>query len=207
MSCYKELTASETAERILLYKNPTVIMHQKPDGDTAASAIALVKIFRALGVEASYACQDSVSERLSFLTEGEKREENLDQRELISIDVASPSQLGLLSEYSDRITLSIDHHAVNTPYCDNYTLPGASSAGEVLLTVLLELIKMGKCELTQDIAYPLYTAISSDTGGFVFSSCSPRTYRYAAMLAETGIDFADINHKLFFSKSKRDRPA
>ncbi|MBO5878938.1 MAG: hypothetical protein J6Q68_00085 [Clostridia bacterium] len=65
-----------------------------------------------------------------------------------------------------------------------------------------ELIKMGKANITKEIAYPLYAAISSDTGGFLFSSASATTYRRAAELIGTGIDFSDVNHRLFHSKSK-----
>ena len=185
----------------MTYKNPIVIMHARPDGDTAGSASALLKILHSLGTTAEYACADNVSERLAFLLEGESRAESLDGRELIAIDVASPTQLGELSAYKDNISLTIDHHRVSSPFSDNYTIPDASSAGEVLFTVLSELIDMGKCELDEKIAYPMYASISSDTGGFIYSSVTPETHRIAARLIETGIDFSDINHRLFNSKS------
>ena len=207
MNGYKNLTPREAAERLLGYKNPVVIMHARPDGDTVGSAAALIKILRRLGIPAEYASADHVSERLSFLLNGEKRAESLDGRELIAIDVASPMQLGSLSEYENKISLTIDHHKVNSPFSDNLTLPDASSAGEALFSVLSELMDMGKCELDSEIAYPIYAAISSDTGGFVFSSASPYSYRLAARLIETGIDFADINHRLFHSKSKEQLKA
>ena len=207
MSGYKSLTPKETAERLLGYKNPIIIMHTRPDGDTAGSASALIRIFEAMGIFAEYASAEEISDRLSFLLKEEKRAESLDQRELIAIDVASPTQLGALSEYADKITLTIDHHRVNTPFSDNLTLPDASSAGEALYAVLKELIDMGKVSLSERIAYPMYAAISSDTGGFIFSSASADTYRLAAELIETGIDFADINHRLFHSKTKEQLSA
>lgn len=202
MNGYKNLTPREAAERLLGYKNPVVIMHVRPDGDTVGSAAALIKILRHLGIPAEYTSADPVSERLSFLLNGERKAESLEGRELIAIDVASPMQLGSLSGYANKISLTIDHHRVNSPFSDNLTLCDASSAGEALFSVLSELIDMEKCELDSEIAYPMYAAISSDTGGFIFSSASPYSYRLAASLIETGIDFADINHRLFHSKSK-----
>lgn len=202
MSGYRNLGIREAAEILTSLKNPVVIMHARPDGDTAGSASALIKILRSLRIEAEYASADRLSDRLSFLLSGEREAESLEDRDLVAIDVASPAQLGSLSGYSDKIKLTIDHHRVNTPFSDNLTLPDASSAAEVLYSVLCELCKMGKCRLDRTVAYPLYAAISSDTGGFLFSSASAETYRIAAALIETGIDFADINHRLFHSKSK-----
>ena len=207
MNEFKNLTSREAAEILLTLKNPVVIMHARPDGDTAGSASALIKILRKLGIEAEYASSDKLSERLAFLLCKERQAEALDGRELIAIDVASPAQLGSLAEYKDKIILTIDHHRVNTPFSDNLTLADASSAGEALFSVLSELIAMKKCNLDAEIAYPLYAAISSDTGGFLFSSASANTYRLAAELIETGIDFADINHKLFHSKSREQLKA
>ena len=202
MNEYKALTPKEAAEKLLTYQSPVVIMHARPDGDTVGSAMALIEILGKLGIDAEYASADEISQRLAFLTDGKKRAESLEGRELIAIDVASPAQLGSLASYKDKITLTIDHHRVNSPFSDNLTLPDASSAGEALFSVLAELINMKRCELDSDIAYPMYAAISSDTGGFLFSSATSDTYKLAAKLIETGIDFADINHRLFHSKSK-----
>ena len=201
MNEYKNLTVRDTAEILLTLKNPIILMHTRPDGDTVGSASALIKILRRLGKEARYASADKIPERLAFLLEGEKIAESLEDGELVAIDVASPSQLGAYKDLAERVMLTIDHHRVNMPFSDNYTLPDASSAGEALYTVLEELEAMGKIELDEKVAYPIYASISSDTGGFIFSSATAKTYRVAARLIETGIDFADINRKLFHSKS------
>ena len=197
----RNLTAKETAEILLTLKNPIILMHTRPDGDTVGSAAALIKILHKVGIEARYASPDKISERLAFLLPSEKRTEALDTGELVAIDVASPFQLGAYSDIADKVILTIDHHRVNSPFSDNFTVPDMSSAGEALSLVLSELEKMNKCELDEEIAYPLYASVSSDTGGFIFSSASADTYRLAARLIETGIDFSDINRRLFHSKS------
>ena len=197
----RNLKAKETAEILLTLKNPIILMHTRPDGDTVGSAAALIKILHKVGIEARYASPDKIPERLAFLLPSEKRTEALDTGELVAIDVASPFQLGAYSDIADKVILTIDHHRVNSPFSDNFTVPDLSSAGEVLSLVLSELEKMNKCELDEEIAYPLYASVSSDTGGFIFSSASADTYRLAARLIETGIDFSDINRRLFHSKS------
>lgn len=202
MSELKKLSPKECAQRLTSLKKVTVIMHARPDGDTVGSASALLKILKLLGADAQYACADKIPDRLAFLLQDEKETLDFADRELVAVDVASATQLGALAHLSEKICLTVDHHAFSTPFSDNLTIPDASSAGEVVFEVMDELIKMGKANITKEIAYPLYAAISSDTGGFLFSSASATTYRRAAELIGTGIDFSDVNHRLFHSKSK-----
>lgn len=209
MSSFKKLDAAECARRLIEIERPLVVMHVRPDGDTVGSGIALVRILKALGKDARFISSDPIPERLKFIIDGEKeapRGEDLFEYNAIAIDVASPAQLG---ELNGKITpcLMIDHHEVGTPFADNYTLPGKSSAGEVLAAVLDELVSAGAITVSESIARALYTAISSDTGGFVFSNTSPETLRRAADLLEAGVDHAAINHALFHSKSKEQLSA
>lgn len=196
----KAISLSECANKLLGIKKPLVLMHIRPDGDTVGSSAALCEIFRAMGKDARYACADKISERLSFLTEGLLEAEDYDGYEAIAVDVASPAQLGELFDKADVI-LTIDHHEFNNPFSPNYTVKGASSAGEVIFGIAKELEKCGAIKINKRIAERLYAAISSDTGGFVYSNADADTYRSAAELIEYGIDHADINHKLFMSKT------
>ena len=200
MSDFKSLTIRECAERLLLIENPAVCIHVRPDGDAVGSGTALAEVFAELGRDCALVVKEEIPKRLEFLTEGIKKTDSADSRTLVSIDTASPSQLGEL--YLEKIpTLSIDHHRVNTPYSDNCTLPDASSAGEVLYRIVKELESMGKLTVTKRIAERIYAAISSDTGGFIYSSAGEDTYRFAAELISKGIDHAEINRKLFSSKT------
>lgn len=197
---FEAISVSECADRLLAVNNPLVLMHIRPDGDTVGSSAALCEIFRAMGKEARYACADKIPERLAFLTEGLLCANTFDGYEAIAVDVASPAQLG---EFFDKVkvSLTIDHHEFNTPFSPNYTVKGASSAGEVIFGIARELESRGAIKMNKRIAERLYAAISSDTGGFVFSNAAADTYRNAAELIEYGIDHADINHKLFMSKT------
>ena len=202
MDGYKSLSAREFAQALIDTVDPIVVMHARPDGDTVGSSGALCLILKALGKRARYACAHKIPERLAFLTEGlEPAEGDLTESSAICVDVASPGQLGELNGLI-RPTLMLDHHEFGEVFADNYIIPGASSAAEVVFTVLEELIAMGKMTLECDIAQRLYAGISSDTGGFIFSNTTPRTLRTAATLIEVGIDFSDINHRLFHSKSE-----
>ena len=53
-----------------------------------------------------------------------------------------------------------------------------------------------------EIALPLYVAISTDTGGFIYSNVTAETHRAAAALMETGIDYRTVNKRFFQTKSR-----
>ena len=200
MSEYKKLTARECAERLLEIENPLVLMHARPDGDTVGAGIALCEIFKALGKKPVYVSEDNIPKRLEFLTSDNELASSFDDKEVIAVDIAAPKQAGNLLASLPAPKLMIDHHEFGIPFADFYTVKGLSSAGEAVLNVALELENMGKISITQKIAYPIYAAMSSDTACFRYSSANDKTYEMAALLINTGIDFSDINHKLFNSK-------
>lgn len=203
MSEYKALSVRECAEAILKIERPLVLMHARPDGDTAGTCSALCKVFRMLGREPKYLCADRIPARLSFILEGESEADRaeLSAYEPVAVDVASVAQLGSVYGIIPRPCLMIDHHELGAPFADNYIIPGASSGAEVLMTVCEELIAMGRIKLTRELAYALYVGICSDTGGFRYSCNTANTMRRAALLMETGIDWSDISHRLFSAKT------
>ena len=196
------LTVEEFADKLLELNSVAVATHIRPDGDTVGTSVAMCRILEGLGKDAVLLPADNIPERLRFLSEGVRIADSADGRSVVTCDVASPAQLGELFDKLPEIALSLDHHAVSKPFAPNLTIGDCSSAGEVLFDVLESLIRRDRLSLTPEIAYPLYAAISSDTGGFRYSSASPKTYRVAAALMECGIDYADINHRLFNSKSE-----
>lgn len=194
MSDYRAVSAEECARRILPLGRVTVICHVRPDADTLGSAAALCLVLSGLGKDARLLSPDPIPDRLRFLTEGIRITDRAEGC-CIAVDVAAPSQLGRLA--GTEIALTIDHHAVFTPFSDYYSVATASSAAEVLIDVI---DAMG-VSIAPTVAARLYAAISADTGGFRYQNASARTMRCAARLMECGIDYADINHRLFNSKS------
>lgn len=200
MTSFPALSKKECVDVLLGLTSPTVVMHKRPDGDTVGTAIALIRIFEAMGIRANYLCEDEIPERLRFLFDGEAVATTV--TEAVCVDVASPAQAGDILNSIPSPVLSIDHHEKNTPFAPHYTAGGKSSAAEVVMEICEELEKMGKLTLTKRIAEPLYAAISSDTGRFCYSSATAKTHIRVARLLETGIDAARINHLLFNSKSE-----
>ncbi len=190
---------------------PTLILfHRNPDADAIGSAFALKTVLENLGSPSYCICSNEVPARLRFLLDGEQESILPDSvpadrefRRIVSVDSASPAQLGELWElYGDQIDLMIDHHASGEPYAEHYIDPTAAATGEILFDLVKHFATEGQVEITDTLCTRLYAAIVSDTGGFRYSNTTPRTHIRAAELLASGIDFAEINHRLFEAKTQ-----
>ena len=86
------------------------------------------------------------------------------------------------------------------PYwaAEDYRYETVVSVGEILYELAVEL-----GQLTPAVALPLYVAVSTDTGCFVYSNVTANTPRVAAALMETGIDYRAANKRHFRTKTKK----
>jgi phosphoesterase RecJ-like protein len=203
MNEYKLLDAKTTAKRLRGLSLVAILIHKNPDGDAVGSAAALANVLTQLGARPYVMSPDKIPDRLKFILDytcTSVREEAL-TNEAISIDVASPAQLGSLYNTAPKPFLMIDHHEMGEQFADGYIVPGAASASEALFDVIEVLLRERRILLTKELAFALYAATSSDTGCFAYSNASAKTHALAARLIATGIDTADINHRLFNSKS------
>ena len=206
---FVSLSESEVAERLFSAQSVLILFHINPDGDAVGSAFALRHALISLGKSAWCVCASEVPERLLFAVEDSQESvlpesipEGMSFDLTVSVDTASPSQLGSLYEaYKGKIDIMIDHHGKGTPYADNYVSPGASSCGEVLCTVIDRIYSKAGIPMPIRVSELIYTAVSSDTGCFRYNNVSPSTHILAARLIESGVDGADINHKLFGIKT------
>lgn len=192
----KTVTINKARDLIkALNGNILVLTHKNPDGDTIGSGVALVLALTKLGKNASLLLSDKFPRRMSHLWGKVRTCEAVPDGDytVIAVDVPSAQQLG--DQVKDcSVYLALDHHLQNTLDCEyKFVDPSRAAAGEIIF----KLIKLLDVEFDVDIAAALYTAISSDSGGFVFSNTDGDTMRAAAELIEAGIDFAEINRLIF----------
>ncbi len=209
MSDFHPLSFEQVIERLETPADTLILFHRGPDADAVGSAFALKKILEDLGSHAFCVCSEEVPKRLQFLTDGlqdsvlpEAIPDYLDIQRIVSVDSASPSQLGSLWEiFGDRIDLMIDHHGMGEPYADHFICPETAATGEIMFDLVKHLATDGRVTITDALCTDLYAAISADTGCFRFSNVTPETHQRAADLVASGIDCAEINQKLFETKS------
>ena len=178
------MTRNECARWLLERDNFLILTHTRPDGDTLGSASTLCLGLRQLGKTANLLENQEVSPYLESCVLGLTKAAPEAGDTILSVDVASPTMLQKEAEnLLGRIELRIDHHGSATSYTGEELVdPQAAACGEIVYDVLME---MG-AELTKDMAWRLYIAVSTDTGCFRFANTNAHTYQTAAACAATG---------------------
>ena len=188
----------KTLKTLLSLDDITIITHIRPDGDTLGSAYALKHALEKSGKTVQVVCESEISPRYRFLTGGNSDIRHKCTSSIVCVDVADASMAGTTyEEFACNADVVIDHHSSNGGYgkC-NLIDADAAACGEIVLKL---------CEMLGDIdsviATCLYTAISTDTGCFVYSNTTADTHEAAARLIRAGADSAALNKLLFRTKS------
>lgn len=190
-------SVTELVNILRTLKQATIITHVRPDGDTLGSAFALCHALERLGVDAHVVCDSEISPRYRFLTDGQARLREDCAGTVICVDIAAPSMAGRYADDAKDADIVIDHHYSNAGYgkaC--FVDASAAACGEIVLEIVSQLGAIDKC-----IADCLYTAISTDTGCFVYANTTAATHAAAARLIEAGADVKTLNKLLFRTKS------
>ena len=209
MERFKTLSINELCSSLCENKKTLIMFHVRADADAVGSAFALRELLYVMGIQAYCVCSDELPEKLAFLADGTQGsvllddDMRIDYERIISVDSASPAQLGSLFNRLHRdIDIMIDHHASGTVYAANYIDPNAAATGEIIYKVAKKLVKMGKIEaIPPRVINCVYAALSSDTGGFRFSNVTAATHKLAAELIKLGAEHIEISRMLFDIKS------
>lgn len=193
------MNVTETAALLRSRDRVLLLTHVRPDGDTIGSAAALCRALRDIGKEAYLLPNPEITATYAPYAAPYWAPEGWEPSFVVSVDIAA---LSLLPEnakvYAGRIDLAVDHHPSQEFFAAETCLEAESAAcGEIVYEIIGELTAV-----TPEIALPLYVAISTDTGCFVYSNTTARTHRIAAELFAAGIDPAPVNKALFRTKSK-----
>ena len=190
----------ESVAKTLLSKDKILILtHRSPDGDTIGSGYALAMALRKLGKNVKVDCTDPFPEKYSYFTDKLEKLE-FDEEFVVSVDIADTKLLGeKLSDYADKIDLSIDHHGSNTKYAKEYYVEASAAAAA---QVIAKLIRLMNVEFDKDIANAIYTGITTDTGCFRYTNVTAETHRIAADMIDCGAESGMINRLMFETKSR-----
>ena len=175
-----------------------ILTHRRPDGDTVGCAIALCKALRRLGKTAYVLPNPDATALFDPYWGDVLAPADFQPDTVVSADVASESLFPSNAEaYKGKVDLCLDHHPSNTGFARyNCVEADKAACGELIYRVITQW-----SPVDQETALPLYLAVSTDTGCFVYSNTTPHTHRVAAELMETGIDYAAVNKRHFRTKS------
>lgn len=178
-----------------------VVGHIRPDGDCVGSQLGLTLALKSEGKKVVCWNEDKIPQKYEFLDP-----DHLFQRPkpgaqfdcVIATDAASFERLGAVGPcVADRkLLINIDHHESNSRYGElNWVSAREPSTGELIY----RLLKVAKWPITRPIADCLFTAVSTDTGSFQYSTTRPGTYHVAGELVRRGANLAKICDEVYES--------
>lgn len=177
-----------------------IFPHINMDGDALGSSLALAFAIKSLNKEVKIIVNEKAPQVYKFLPglafvkrgKGETYEDKLG----IALDTGDIERLGKRGVLFDKceLTINIDHHISNTEYADiNLVSKKSAATGEIIF----KLIKEMEFKIDKNVATCLYTAISTDTGGFRYANTTAFTHIMAAELFDYGIDIEFLSRTLF----------
>lgn len=180
-------------------QNILLTLHTGPDVDSLGSVLALTNALESLGKTVTAITGDDLpAQNLSFLpgydllVRKNFTEINIEDYDLfISLDVSSPQQITRRTQLQFPLpipTIVVDHHFSGQPFGELRIVDSSSSSNS---EIVYHLLKYHPQDLiTKEVALCLYMGIWGDTGSFHFPATTSQTYRIAAELIDTGIDFS-----------------
>lgn len=177
--------------------------HVQPDGDNIGSLLALGMAINKINKNVRVLKVDDIPSDYEFLPNLQlikdyDLEPNIDT--FIALDSSDMERLGIGKQFAENANniINIDHHVTNTNFGDiNIVSPSSAATGELIY----EFIKKMGVKIDKNIATCLYTAISTDTGSFIYSNTTYKTHLIIAELLKTGIDTNSININLYQKRS------
>ncbi|WP_312908842.1 DHH family phosphoesterase [Tissierella praeacuta] len=192
-----------TIEKIKESERIYIVSHVQPDGDNIGSILALWMAIKKIKDKVFILKTDDIPSDFLFLPNVNEIKEFNDEGKIdmfIALDTSDENRLGKNKELLNKAKtiINIDHHISNTNFGHiNIVDSNAAATGELVYN----LIKKMNIPMDKDIASCIYTAISSDTGSFMYDNTSAETHRIIAELIDIGIDKSNININLYQNKS------
>lgn len=192
----------EVLKQIAQRQRFLVTSHARPDGDAVGSALACSRILRLMGKRADVALHDGVPRvyrSLPFAGEVAQTDrvdsKVYDAAILLECDSVQRTRIEGLEK---AFLISIDHHLSGRPFANvNWIDPKAAATAEMIYRLALE----AGVTISPDIATCLYTAVLTDTGGFMFNGTSEQTFALARELVHAGADPARCARNIYFAHS------
>ncbi len=203
---YKE--SKKILEKIQKAKKILLSLHTSPDGDSAASNLALFLALKQLKKEdVKVISPDPLPANLKFIANSEIIQiasiVSLDLKEFdlfISLDAQQPlvlsNKLDLVVFPEKLSIIVIDHHANNKKFGEINLLDTTAPATAEILYLLFEDLGV---TIGKELADVLLAGIIDDTGAFRFPNTTARTLKIASDLLRLGADKDKAILHLLFS--------
>lgn len=193
------LTTKETARLLERRDDILILTHRRPDGDTIGCAAGLCAALRQRGKAAYILPNPDVTAVNAVYAAPYWAPAGYEPAFVVSVDIAARSLFFPEAEaYLPRLDLAIDHHPSFEGFGAAQCVDSSRAAcGEIVYEICRAL-----GEVTAEVALPLYAAVATDTGCFVYANTTSNTHAVAAALLATGIDYFAVNKRHFRTKTR-----
>lgn len=182
-------------------KDVAIVMHNKPDGDSIGSAVALEEMLILLGKKVDLIIHNKINKRYAPII-GENRVEKIIVPPigklydlLIMVDFSDPDRTIQNIKRISKEIMVLDHHLYNQSYGDIYVCMEYASTGMIVFEII-----ENTSTVTTTIANAIYMTIVSDTNGFKNNNTDYLAHEVASKLINYGADINRIN-QIFEDKS------
>ena len=188
---------SRIRDALLGARSVLLTSHERPDGDSLGSQLALGAALRQLGKQVRIIDYDPAPDLYAFLPDLGTIEisDNVTDRfdTVVVLECSSLDRTGLRG-LDERPLINIDHHPGNVMYG---TLNWHDESACACAELVSELIDTLGVPLTPAMATQLYVAILTDTGSFRHANITPRTFTICQKIATTGINPTDVASQVY----------
>lgn len=178
----------------------TIIIHRhiRPDPDAIGSQGALAEIIKESFPDKHVYTVGEEDESLKFLYQMDDiPDEKYEGALVIVCDTANQPRIS--DDRYDRgdMLIKIDHHPNEDQYGDVIWVDTSASA---VSEMIYEFYLFGKdkgLKLNEKAASLIYAGIVGDTGRFLFSNTTEKTFQYVSELVSNGLNFTEIYNELY----------
>ncbi len=212
MDVFDDATAAAIFNAIEQSEHVMLVLHQKPDGDTAGSSLGMSHYLDSIGKPHTVFCIDPLPESLQFLPGHEKVSSDAyhwspDVAQFDLVMVFDGGDLGYVGVQNYITTLraathsfkiiNIDHHATNTNYGDiNLVVRNGSSTCEIVSGLL-----QWRGALNKKSSECLLTGLITDTGHFMNLATTGSSVDAASDLLKRGVNLPDLSKRTMNNRS------
>lgn len=176
--------------------------HVGPDPDALGSSLGLKQIILDNFPNKKVYSIGNPASKFNFIGIVDKLPENLNNKEVLLIVTDTPDHRRVdgIDPRNFPNSIKIDHHPFVEKTCAlEWIEDDASSASQMVL----ELVFNTPLNLTKEASEKLYAGIVADTGRFMFSYSSSKTFELVSkMLKETNIDITKVYNNLYLREYK-----
>lgn len=177
------------------YQSIVISRHKSPDLDAYGSQFGMYHALKSYFPNKEIYVVGDSNRLNTFGSFDEVSSEQLSKSLLFVLDtVARQMLLNDIHDEAEKVVL-FDHHQNQPDIRYDYYIRNteASSTSEIVANFL----QINNVPINQESAKALFMGIVGDTGRFLYSSTSPKTFRIAADLLDTGFDMSKIFNEMY----------